>query len=70
METAFNIILQAVEGADRYLVARLYALLADSLVGLAGEAYAQGRKEKDSLLSTALGYLERAKHGKSWHSFI
>lgn len=61
-------VLQAVEGADTYLVARLYSLVTDSYVGLAGEAYAQGRKDKDFLLSTALVYLERAKDGKSWQN--
>jgi len=53
-----------VEGADTYLVARLYSLITDSFVGIAGEAHAQGRKEKESLLSNALVYLERAKNGE------
>lgn len=54
---------QALEGGNLYLVAQLHDLRTDAYVGLAGHACKDGSKERGSMLSSALGVLERAKDG-------
>lgn len=53
------------EGGDVAIVARLYSLLADALVGKACKEHKKGSKEREQLLNSSAQYLERAKEGGS-----
>lgn len=62
--------IQALEGGDTFLVARMYALLADASVGLVQTDEAK----RTDLLNQALGHVELALQGNKRssrsHSFV
>lgn len=55
---------QVLEGGNEYLTAQLYCNLTDACVGLAGHAFEEASKERESHINAAALYVERAKDGR------
>ncbi|PNS19687.1 hypothetical protein CAC42_7531 [Sphaceloma murrayae] len=56
-----SVLPRAIEGIDACLVARLYTILTDALVGQATLNYLPGSRDSDQQLNHALIYLDRAR---------